>query len=74
VTVIQVALLTAVQPHPVPVVTVTLPTAAEGVVRFEEDGEMVVPQGAPGCVTVKVCPPMVIVPVRDVADVFDATL
>jgi hypothetical protein len=73
VTVIHAALLTAVQLHPVPAVTVTVPVAAADV-RFEEVGEMVLPHGAPGCVTVKVCPPIVNVPVREVADVFAATL
>jgi hypothetical protein len=37
-------------------------------------GEMVNVQGTPGCVTVNVWPAMVIVPVRDVVDVFAATL
>jgi hypothetical protein len=72
--VIQPTLLVAVQLQPGPAVTVTVPVAAAGVARFEEVGEMVLPHGAPGCVTVKVCPPIVIVPVREVADVFAATL
>lgn len=71
---IQLTLLVAVQPQPVPVVTVTVPVAADGVVKFHDVGEMERPQGAPGCVTVKVCPPIVIVPVREVAVVFAATL
>ena len=70
---IQLTLLVAVQLQPVPAVTVTAPVAAAAVVRFEDVGEMFMPQGAPGCVTVKVRPPMIIVPVREVADVFAAT-
>jgi len=71
--VIQLALLVAVQPQPVPAVTVTAPVAAAAVERFEDVGEMPRPHGAPGCVTVKVRPPTIIVPVREVADVFAAT-
>jgi len=71
--VIQLALLVALQLQPVPAVTVTAPVAAAAVVRFEDVGEMLMLQGAPGCVTVKVCPPMIIVPVREVPAVFPAT-
>ena len=74
VTVIQPTLLAAVQVHPVPAVTVTLPVVAADVVRFDEVGEMVNVHGAPACVTVKVCPPIVIVPLRDVVPVLAATL
>ena len=74
VTVIQAALLTAVQLHPVPAVTVTVPVAAAEVVRFDDVGEMVNVHGAPACVTVKVWPAIVTVPVRDVVPVFAATL
>ena len=68
-----VALLTAVQLQPVPAVTVTVPVVAAEV-GFNDVGEIVNVQGTPACVTVKVCPPIVIVPVRDVVLVFAATL
>ena len=74
VTVIQPTLLVAVQLQPVPAVTVTVPVVATDVVRFDEVGEIVNVQGAPACVTVKVWPPIVIVPVREVVPVFAATL
>jgi len=70
----QVALLVAVQLQPVPAVTVTVPVVATDDVRFDDAGKIVNEHGAPACVTVKVCPPIVIVPVRDVVDVFAATL
>ena len=69
-----VALLTAVQLQPVPAVTVTVPVAATDVVKFDDVGEIVKVHGTPACVTVKVCPPIVIVPVREVVPVFAATL
>ena len=72
--VIQPALLVAFQLHPVPAVTVTVPVAVADVVRFDEVGAIVNVHGAPACVTVKVCPPIVIVPVREVVLVFAATL
>jgi len=72
--VIQPSLLVAVQLQPAPAVTVTVPVVAAADVRFDDVGEMVNVQGAPACVTVKVCPPIVIVPVRDVVLVFAATL
>jgi len=72
--VIQASLLAAVQLQPVPDVTVTVPVVATGDVRFDALGAIVIVQGAPACVTVKVCPPIVIVPVRDVVPVFAATL
>jgi len=72
--VIQVALLVAVQLQPVPAVTVTVPVVATDEVRFDEVGAIVNMHGAPACVTVKVCPPTVIVPVRDVVPVLAATL
>ena len=70
----HVALLVAVQLQPVPAVTVTVPVAATDVVRLEDVGEMVNVQGAPACVIVKVWPPIVIVPVREVVLVLAATL
>jgi hypothetical protein len=74
VTVIQASLLAAVQLQPVPAVTVTVPVAAADVVRFDEVGAIVNVQGAPACVTLKVCPPIVIVPVRELVLVFALTL
>ena len=49
--VIHPALLAAVQVHPVPAVTATLPVAAADVVRFDDVGEIV---GAQGGVNAKV--------------------
>jgi hypothetical protein len=72
--VIQASLLTAVQLQPALAVTVTVPVAAADVVRFDDVGAMVNVQGAPACVTVKVWPPIVIVPVRDTVLVLAATL
>jgi hypothetical protein len=72
--VIQPTLLVADQLQPVPAVIVTLPVAAADVVRFDDVGEMVNVHGAPACVTEKVCPPIVTVPVRDVVLAFAATL
>ena len=72
--VIHASLLAAVQLHPVPAVTVMVPVAATDVVRFEDVGAIVNVQGAPAWVTVKVWPPIVIVPVRDVVPVLAATL
>ena len=72
--VIQPTLLAAVQLQPVPAVTVTVPVAAAEVVRFDDVGAMVNVQGAPAWVTVKVWPPIVIVPLRAVVPVLAATL
>ena len=72
--VIHVALLAAVQLQPAAAVTVTVPVVATDDVRFDDVGAMVNEQGAPACVTVKVCPPMVIVPVREAVPVLAATL
>ena len=72
--VIQPTLLTAVQLQPAPAVTVMVPVAAADVVRFDDVGVIVTVHGAAACVTVKVCPPIVIVPVRDAVVVFAATL
>ena len=52
-------------------VTVPVPPLAGNVVLV---GEIVNVHGAAGCVTVNVCPAIVIVPVRDVVAVFAATL
>jgi hypothetical protein len=63
VTVIHVALLTAVQEHPVAVVTVVDPlTPAAGTDWLEGEIENVHPAGS--CVTVKDCPAIVNVPLR----------
>ena len=72
--VIQLALLAAVQLQPVPAVTLTVPVAAADEVRFDDVGEMVKLHGTPACVTVNVCPPIVIVPVRVDVVVLAATL
>ena len=72
--VIHASLLVAVQLQPAPAVTVTVPVAATDVVKFDDVGESVNVQGAPACVTVNVCPLIVIVPVREVVLVLAATL
>ena len=72
--VIHPALLTAVQLQPVPAVTVTVPVAAVDVVRFDDVGLIVNVHGAPAWVTLKVCPAIVIEPVREVVPVLAATL
>jgi len=69
-----VSLLTAVQLQPALAVTVTVPVVAADVARFDEVGAMVNVQGAPACVTVNVCPPIVMVLVRDDVLVLAATL
>lgn len=64
--VIQLLLLTAVQLHPACVVTLTTPeTCPEPTLLLS--GEMVNVQlvATPACVTVKVCPPIVTVPIRE---------
>jgi hypothetical protein len=61
--VIQLALLAAVQVQPVGAVTFTLPNPP----MARKDclaGTITYVQGAPACVTVNVCPPIVTVPVR----------
>lgn len=74
VTVIQAALLVAVHAQPAAVVTVTVPLVATAVLSSTDDGRMVNVHGAPGCVIVKVLPPIVSVPVRAVVLVFCVTL
>ena len=69
-----VALLTAVQLQPVPAVTLTVPVVAAADVRLDDVGAIVKLHGTPACVTVKVCPPIVIVPVRELVLVLAATL
>ena len=68
------SLLVALQLQPVPAVTVTLPVVAADDVRFDDVGEIVNVHGAPACVTVNVCPPIVIEPVREVVPALAATL
>ena len=60
---IQVALLVAVQLQPVKVVTLTVPLPPSDVNDWL-GGEIEKVQGTPPCVTVKVWPAIVIVPVR----------
>jgi hypothetical protein len=73
VTVIQAALLVAVQLHPVAALTVIVPVpAVDG--GLADDGETVGEQVAPDWFTVKVTVPTETVPVRDVVDVFAATV
>jgi hypothetical protein len=69
--VIHVALLVAVQPHPVPAVTATLAAPpADVALGFVGD----TPNAhAAAWVTVTVCPATVIVPVRELVAVFVAT-
>jgi hypothetical protein len=71
--VIQASLLTAVQLQPAPAVTVTVPVVADDV-GFDDVGEIVNVHGTPACVTVKVCPAIVIVPLRELVVVLAATL
>jgi hypothetical protein len=72
--VIHGALLVAVQAQSEPVLTVTVPAAASGEVRVTKNGAIVNAQGAPGCVMVKILPPIVSEPVRVALPVFAATL
>jgi len=72
-TVSHAALLVAVQLQPLAAVTVTVPVAADETKLAALDERLNV-HATPACVTVKVWPPMIIVPVRDVADVLAATL
>jgi hypothetical protein len=72
--VIQLALLVAVQPQLAAAVTVTVPVAAAGVVRFDAVGAIVRLHGLAAWVTVNVWPATIIVPIRDVAPLFAATL
>ena len=72
--VIHASLLVAVQLQPALAVTVIEPLAASDDGRLFEVGEIVNVHETPACVTVNVCPPIVIVPVRDVVPVCAATL
>ena len=70
--VIQLAPAAAVQAHPDTVLTAIVFVEADGPSEATV-GEIEYVQGAPACVAVKVCPPIVIVPVRLDVDVFAAT-
>ena len=72
--VIHASLLVAVQLQPEAAVTVIEPLAASDDGRLFDVGAIVNVHEMPACVTVKVCPPIVIVPVRDEAPVLAATL
>jgi hypothetical protein len=67
------AALDAVQAHPAPAVTLTLPVVASAPVDTVV-GDNEYEQTAPSCVTVKVCPPIVSVPVRDADEGLAETL
>ena len=71
--VIHVALLVAVQLHPVDAKTVIVP-AVPAAPALTNVGETVDTHDPPACVTVTVLPPIVSVPVRDVVPVFAATV
>jgi hypothetical protein len=73
VTVIHPALLTVVHAQPVAAETVVDPEPPAAPV-VSADGEIVGEHGAPASLTVKVCPPMVSVPLRGVVDVFAVAL
>jgi hypothetical protein len=72
--VIHGALVVATQLQLALAVTPTVPLVAADVVKSAETGEIVNVHGAPAWVTVKVCPAIVIVPLRDVVSVFTSTL
>jgi hypothetical protein len=71
--VIQDVVVVAVQAQPVVAVTATVPVAPAAT-TFVDAGAMVGAQGSPACVTVKVLPPIVTVPVREVLVVLAATV
>ena len=72
VTVIHPVPLTAVQPQPVPLLTVTEPVPLAAATDALP-GEMVYTQAAAAWETVKVCPAIVILPLRVVVPVLAAT-
>jgi hypothetical protein len=69
----QLALLVAVHPQPLGALTATVPLPPAGV-ALADGAAIVTSQGTPACVTVKVLPPTVSVPVRGVVVVLAATL
>jgi hypothetical protein len=73
VTVIQLTLLTVLHAQPVPAVTVLDPDVPFAL-AVSDDGEMVGVQGAAASLTVKVRPPIVSVPLRDVVVVLGSAL
>ena len=66
------AFVAALQPQPAPAVTLTLPLPPAAAKELFV-GETAYVQGAPPCVTVNVCPPIVIVPVRAPVEPFTST-
>jgi hypothetical protein len=73
VSVIHGTVLAALQPQPGAAVTATLPVDAAAATDAVVGVTSKV-QGTPACVTVNVCPAIVIAPVRDAVAVFAATL
>jgi hypothetical protein len=73
VTVIQDAVLVAVQAQPVAAVTAIVPVVLAAAM-LADVGAIVGAQGTPAWVTVNVLPPMLIVPVREVLVVLAATV
>jgi hypothetical protein len=71
--VIHATLLVALHAQPVAAVTVTVPLPPADV-GLADVGEIVGAHDEPACVTVKVLPPIVSVPVRAVVVVFAVTL
>jgi hypothetical protein len=71
--VIHAALLVAVHAQPIAAVTATVPVVPLDT-ALADVGEIVGAQVVPACVTVKVLPPMVTVPVREVVPGFAATV
>ena len=71
--VIQLALLAAVQAQPLGEVTATVPLP-EPYATLADEEAIVELHGVPACVTVKVLPPIVSVPVRGAVAVLAATL
>ena len=67
------ALLDGVHAHPAPAVTVNVPLAPVAAADALA-GEMVYVHDAAACVTVKVCPAMLKLPVREVVAVLAATV
>ena len=72
--VIHASLLVDVQLQPALAVTVIEPLAASDDGRLFEAGEIVNVHEIPDCVTVNVCPAIVIVPVREPVPVLAVTL
>jgi hypothetical protein len=71
--VIQLTVLVAVQAHPVPAVTLKVPLPPPAATDAELDGSEY-EHVTPACVTVNVCPPTVMVPVRELVLVLAVTV